>query len=481
MNATRTLIQAFLGGLVVIVGLRTLVAGLTGATLAAFAAVAIIGLVGWRYHKAFENAEERQIAGDNLYYLGLLFTLISLILALVQLFVLDTQEDVNQRANELIGNFSVALFSTVAGIFARILFQSHKNTTTKSEGKAVEKPDPTPVPVSASGLVIDADVSALREELSRLRLMLREASDAFLHFTRISSEQSENMVEHTGSMVQRQSEELSKATIHQLQQMNQNLQSVANVFQVEMEKLSNHSTNVIDEFVKHMSADARRGIADTSQAWNEAAIKMRAEGDKQIRAIYGDINALLQSTEQAWAQMAGLSESIGESVAGMRQNVESLREMLKDSVQAGAEMKLLVESMGRAREDLDRAAGAAGKSTAEIESGIREFAEIQGKLSADLNESRLQAVQEFRDATTRITDQVGEELDSGGGRLQSAILNIVNDMENHQKVSAEQLGKASHLSRQMSEETKQWSKLAEHTRKSLVEAVEHLVSVVKKN
>ena len=69
MNATRTLIQAFLGGLVVIVGLRTLVAGLTGATLAAFAAVAIIGLVGWRYHKAFDNAEERQVAGDNLYYL----------------------------------------------------------------------------------------------------------------------------------------------------------------------------------------------------------------------------------------------------------------------------------------------------------------------------------------------------------------------------------------------------------------------------
>ncbi len=481
MNATRTLIYAFLGGLAVIVGLRTLVAGLAGASLAAVAAVAIIVLVGWRYHKAFENAEDRQVAGDNLYYLGLLFTLISLMLALFQLFGPYSQEDVNQRANELIGNFSVALSSTVAGIFARILFQSHKNTTTKSAEKAVQKPDPAPVPVSASGLVIDADVSALREELSNLRLMLREASDAFLHFTRISSEQSENMVEHTGSMMQKQSEDLSKAAIHQLQQMNLNLKSVANVFQAEMEKLSGHSTTVIDEFLKHMSADARRGIADTSQAWNEAAIKMRAEGDKQIRAIYGDINTLLQSTEQAWSQMAGLSESIGESVAGMRQNVESLREMLKDSVQAGAEMKLLVESMGQARDGLERAAAAAGRSTAEIESGIREFAEIQGKLSVDLNESRLRAVQEFREATTRITDQVSEELDSGGGRLQSAILNVVNDMENHQKISAEQLGKASHLSRRMSEEAKQWSKLAEHTRKSLVEAVEHLVSVVKKN
>jgi len=481
LNATRTLIQAFLGGLVVIVGLRTLVAGLTGATLAAFAAIAIIGLVGWRYHKAFENAEDRQIAGDNLYYLGLLFTLISLILALVQLFVLDTQEDVNQRANELIGNFSVALFSTVAGIFARILFQSHKNTTTKSAEKAIETPDPAPVPVSASGLMIDADVSALREELSRLRLMLREASDAFLHFTRISSEQSENVVEHTGSMMQKQSEDLSKATIHQLEQMNLNLKSVANMFEAEMEKLSNQSTKLIDEFLKHMSADARQGIADTSKAWNATSIKMKAEGDKQIRAIYGDINALLQSTEQTWAQMAGLAENIGGSVSGMRQHVESLQELVRDSARAGSDMKLLVESIGRARDELDQVAGAAGRSTAEIESGIRGFAEIQGKLDSELNETRMKAVGEFRAATTRITDQVSEQLDADGGRLQTAILNVVNDMENHQKISAEQLGKASHLSRQMSEESKQWSKLAEHTRKSLVEAVERLVAVVKKS
>jgi len=366
--------------------------------------------------------------------------------------------------------------STMAGVLARIPFQSHKTVNTGfplGDGKPSEPPD-------LNDQIIAADISKLREELETLRRILREASDAFLHFTRISSEQSEDVVEHTGTMMQKQSDKLSKAAIHQLEQMNLNLKSVANVFQVEMEKLSSHSTSVIDEFLQHMSADARRGIADTSQAWNEAAIKMRAEGDKQIRAIYGDINALLQSTEQAWAQMAGLSESIGESVSGMRRNVEALQQMLGDSVQAGAEMKLLVESMGRAREDLDRAAGAAGRSTAEMESGIREFAEIQGKLSTDVNESRLQAVKEFREATTQITDQVGEELDSGGGRLQSAILNMVNDMENHQKVSAEQLGKASRLSRQMAEETKQWSKLAEHTRKSLVEATEHLVSVVRK-
>ena len=496
MNATRTLIQAFLGGSILIVGLRTLVpddlfgaaglfgeTGLLGATLAALAAIVIIAVVGWRYDRAFDNAEDRQVAGDNLYYLGLLFTLISLILALFQLFVLEAQEDVNRRAYELIGNFGVALFSTVAGIFARILFQGHergssKRSLTRVNELAVEV---TPIETNDSALAIDTDVRELREELTRLRLVLREASDAFLHFSRISSEQSETVVVHTGSMMQRQSEDLGKTTVHQLEQMQSSLKSVADTFQAEMNALSNHCTKVISEFMNHLSNEARQGIADTSQAWNDAAIKMKADGERQIKAIHGDINALLQNTEQAWAQMADLSGGIGEAVAGMRENVESLRVMVTNSASAGAEMKLLLEAMNNARSELESVADAAGRSTAEIESGIREFADEKSKLGTELIETRLQAVKEYREATAQITDHVSEQLESGGDRLQSAILKMANDMENHQKVGAEQLGKASQLGRQMSDEAEEWSKLAENTRKSLVEAAEHLVSVVKKN
>lgn len=325
----------------------------------------MIVLLGWRYHTNFDNVEDRQVAGDNLYYLGLLFTLISLILALLQLFVLDTQADVNDRANELIGNFSVALFSTVAGIFARILFQSHQGELRERSAEQVKEQDgeETPIEANINALAIDTDAMELREELTRLRLVLREASDAFLHFSRISSEQSETVVVHTGSMMQRQSEDLSKATIHQLEQMNISLKSVADAFQAEMNSLSNHCTQVIDEFLKHMSAEANQGIADTSRAWNEAVVKMRAEGEKQIEAIYGNVNALLQNTEQIWSKMNSLSESVGESVAGMRGHTESLRTMVIDSAKAGEEMRRLLESMSSARSEIESTARIASKST----------------------------------------------------------------------------------------------------------------------
>lgn len=483
MNATRTLIQAFLGGLVLIVGLRTLVSGLPGASLAALVAVGIIVIVGWRYHRAFNNAEDRQVAGDNLYYLGLLFTLISLILALLQLFVLDTQADVNDRANELIGNFSVALFSTVAGIFARILFQSHQRELWVRSAEKVEEHDGEIFPIEANGnaLAIDADVRELREELTRLRLVLREASDAFLHFSRISSEQSETVVVHTGSMMQRQSEDLNKATIHQLEQMNFSLKSVADAFQTEMNTLSNHCTDVIDGFLRHMSTEANQGIADTSKAWNEAVVKMKVEGERQIEAIYGNINALLQSTEQIWSKMDRLSESVGESVAGMREHTESLQAMVRDSANAGGEMKRLLESMGNARSELESTAGVASKSTLEIEKGSREFTDIQSNLAAELNETRLKAVKEYRETTAQITEHVSDQMETDGGNLRAAILKMTNDLENNQKIGEEQLSNARQLSKQLSNETTQWGKLAEHTRKSLVEATEHLVNVVKKS
>ena len=457
--------------------------------MAAFVAVSIIGIVGWRYHRESDNVEDRQVAGDNLYYMGFLFTLVSLILALMQLFVMDTQADVNERANELIGNFSVALFSTVAGIFARILFQS---TERESREQSAQKMDvengkliTSKAKVNVNTSVVNTDIKVLQEDLMRLRLALREASDAFLHFSRISNEQCENVVTTTGSIMQRQSENLSKASLHQLEQMNSSLKSLANAFQVEMNKLTDHCKNTVDEFLKHLSNEAYQGISDTSQVWKDTAIQMKADGERHIEGIYGNVTALLQNTKQAWSQINDLTGKVGETVVGMQENVESLQQMVSISANAGSEMKTLIESMSQARKEFNSAAEAANKSTEEIESGIRGFTDAKSKLDSELIETRINAVKDYREATVQFTKHVSEQLESSGDRLQSVILKMANDMENHQKIFSEQLGKASELGKQlgkqMSDEINEWSKLSEHTRKSLVEAADHLVKVVKKS
>ena len=452
MNATRVLIIAFVAGLVLILSLRIWVPGLPGATLAASAAVVVILLVGLYYYRVSgEDSEDRQIAGDNLYYLGLLYTLCSLIMALLQLFVFDIQEDVNERANELIGNFGIALSSTVAGILARILFQSsHK--VKQGEPAESQRLATGNLPHGIDELAIESEIIELREELSRLHLVLREASDSFLHFSRISSEQFESFVVHTGEMMQRQSEDMNKTSAHQLEQVSIRLDTVAN-----------------------------RGIVETSQAWSDAAAAMKSDGERHIKAIYGDLNGLLQSTEQIWSGVSSLSHSIGESVAGMRENAESLQTMVKASAAAGMEMRSLLESMSSARNELAAMADAANKSVRDLSTGMREVVDGQVKAVVELSEARQNAVREYGKATAQIADSLAEQVETDGDRMRTAILKVTDDLENHQRVGEGQLAQAQQLNKQMEGEAREWSKLAEHTRKSLVEAVERLVGAVSKN
>ena len=74
-----------------------------------------------------EDAPEEE--GDNVYYLGLLFTLISLMFTLLELFGSDI-DPVRSAENirTLLENFGIALTSTVVGIAGRVAVQNWQRT-----------------------------------------------------------------------------------------------------------------------------------------------------------------------------------------------------------------------------------------------------------------------------------------------------------------------------------------------------------------
>ncbi len=64
--------------------------------------------------------------GDEVYYIGLLYTLTSLCAALVSLFLFHTAEQtLAKRTDEMIGSFGIALLTTMAGIVIRMTLQRH--------------------------------------------------------------------------------------------------------------------------------------------------------------------------------------------------------------------------------------------------------------------------------------------------------------------------------------------------------------------
>jgi methyl-accepting chemotaxis protein len=84
----------------------------TFAILGVMAAYAVLAMKTARFRVRLDQA------GDNAYYLGLLFTLTSMAFALYQ-FGLATELE-GSGVEQIISNFGIALASTVAGIFLRV-------------------------------------------------------------------------------------------------------------------------------------------------------------------------------------------------------------------------------------------------------------------------------------------------------------------------------------------------------------------------
>ena len=81
---------------------------------------------------------------DNFYYMGLLFTLASLVYSLVTLFIFNTADD-SARVNNLVGSFGIALISTFLGILFRILLLQKGDDLPSEPGEPGELGEPGPI------------------------------------------------------------------------------------------------------------------------------------------------------------------------------------------------------------------------------------------------------------------------------------------------------------------------------------------------
>ena len=83
------------------------------------AAVSVMVIYATLIHFSVRLQLREDQAGDNLYYLGLLFTLVSLAWAL---YIFDP----GLGAKQIISSFGIALATTITGLFLRVLFKCVK-------------------------------------------------------------------------------------------------------------------------------------------------------------------------------------------------------------------------------------------------------------------------------------------------------------------------------------------------------------------
>ena len=474
---TRALLVSFGLGAVSIVVLRSLVFGLPGASLAAFVAVAIITGVGFYYYQHV-SGEDRQAAGDNLYYLGLLFTLLALILALFQLFVLDAGGTVDERAYELIGNFSVALLSTVAGILARIVLHSG---VSEHEPDSGSKPIELPAERSMAGSVMQDETAALRSDLDGLRRALREATDAFSHFNRVTTIQSEEAIAHTSSVMRKFNEGMVATVSAQLDQATETLRSATETLRSQSDALTRHFETIVGDFNSNLTSTARQGIEETGAVWRIAAKEMRQDGQKQIEGFSQDTGKLVSVTEGAWNEMQALSKRVVSTGNELNAHAAEFHKMAQNTAHAHRGITQFVEHIEDAQRRLHATADAADKAARRAAGSAGKIARIESSLTSDLKRVSEAALKEHKVATTELTNHTRKQLDTDRKEWLTNVNSTRAELERSSEATADTLKQAQRLSQQLTEEATQWGKLAEHTRRALIGAIDSLAERINKS
>ncbi len=236
-------------------------------------AVVLMLAFGFSERRYKQGQEDR--LGDNLYYLGLTYTLVSVAHALWSFAgVVDV--------DKLVSDFSVALLSTLAGIVGRVLLYEHhaslKSAADTDQGMAQLR------------IEIEGAIGQMQEFRRGLALNLQQAGDSAV-------------------------------------------QSMSTAFT----SLST-SANEMGDAAKAMNASLKKGatafdktfgrIGEASDALGKRASEL-VEGTKVLKSVSEDLNGVMgslkESVEQQSSALTATLEPLKETARGIRTELESLK------------------------------------------------------------------------------------------------------------------------------------------------------------
>jgi len=338
-NDLPPLIIAFLVGIPAIILPRLLAPesfSLGAAWFSALLAVIIVGLLGWYYAKSPETKDISR-AGDDLYYLGLLFTLVSLIYALVSSFTFGDGDPGPKKIDKLIGNFGIALLSTVAGILGRVILQS------------MERPGSPASPAETSLPNHDLHIAA-----RRLRTEMRGASDAFSHYSRMTMLQAEDTKRHAERMARNLNRRLEEDARNAIAQTEDAFQKMAVQIQRTTQEAIQETSGVLNRQSDEI-AGALTALAEQLGSANRALAELPASIEQTKRSI----DALGKTLDHQSNESANVLSAL---VGQLNTTSDSLADLPANIGQAQRGLDTLGESAKTAIANLDEKAGEIAKA-----------------------------------------------------------------------------------------------------------------------
>ena len=460
---------AFALGTVAIVLCRRLLPGLLvnpnwAVWISTLVAVVAIVVLGVHYHRR-RRAGDMSRSGDDLYYLGLLFTLVSLTYALVVLFLIDEADaGLADRTYELIGSFGIALLSTVAGILGRIILQGTENGEQRSSGG---EPDPDvraswspPRPVRRTApRSPGAEGSTRREDLElarlarRLRAELRGASDAFSHYNRMTLLQAEDTKRHAQRVVEEFTQELRE-----------NARSAIVESESAYRKLGNQIHATGDELVGRVEqvTGALAPLAETVDSATQAVAGFPAD----IQQARHGISALADAAQVVAGSLDGKAGDVARASETLARNARQHQEIVEQNLQRARAMGERIDSgvsdwarhAERAREAfaaLDAIAGTLAPLAEQMSSAARAVAGFP---------DGMEETRRSMGALADTAQAVAGRLDDGAEGVTRAGEALVRNAREQREIMEQNLERARAVGARMDSEVSEWSQSEERIR-----------------
>lgn len=305
-QATNMFFVALGAGFVLICLLKLLLPGIWGG----FFVAVLLGLILFGVIVIYRRdaVVDPLRAGDNVYYLGLLYTLISLGYVLVALFLVDPGRDSNEKIDELVGSFGIALSSTLFGIIGRIYLHNLQKD---------DKDDPaTQQAPRATEQEQEQAPSFSIDEARQLRRQLREARDAMSHFTRTTLAQAHQTREHTEQFVADFTETLDHHAQQGREQTQRALENVVNHWRTASQVISGH----MDKMVHESHNQTLEAIQNLQQNWAEVAQQISTKTartaeqfdvlNQGIDPLRGTFNSLEASVQKINTQLTDFDRTL---------------------------------------------------------------------------------------------------------------------------------------------------------------------------
>ncbi|WP_139839880.1 hypothetical protein [Oceanibacterium hippocampi] len=278
-------------------------------------------------------------AGDNIYYLGLLYTLVTLSISLVQIFDLGAGAD---AVFGLMSAFGIALWSTIFGMFLRVFVQQFRSDPADIEKEIRADLTEAVRSIRSELYAMTSDVNSYRRAITQSLTELQgEVTSSIREISKRSTEAVEEMAARAASSVDDTARRLSE-TAEALQRANAGHSNALSKTIREIDSAVSEVTARLQRFeVDSSTVSEKLATAAQSLDASAASLQERINAEKDaitaLERLIAMINsatgpAVRESIEMAVASVesiGGQARTTNKALAAMEEAVEALHTQLR--------------------------------------------------------------------------------------------------------------------------------------------------------